>query len=178
MPPEGQLLPAERERLHDEILNATPNVVFEVGTWYGGGSTLQITSALQKIKNGTLITCEPSVEHFNVASSYYKGRGLSDFCQVLNMPSSEAIEWLLREFGPPDFIFFDGGEDPEVALNDFKRLDECVQSGTIFMMHDWLHDISQKQIKIKPYLEQLDTWFIDYVMKPPASVGLVKAFKL
>jgi hypothetical protein len=64
-----------------------------------------------------------------------------------------------------DYIFFDGPEIPELALNDIKILEQHISAGAYFSMHDWCteqrkHDngISVKSLNIKPYMENSDKW--------------------
>jgi hypothetical protein len=66
-----------------------------------------------------------------------------------------------------NFIFFDGPEDPNVALNDFKVLEEYVKFGTVFSMHDWCittrkydNGISTKSLFLKPYIENSNSWVL------------------
>ena len=91
----------------------------------------------------------------------------------------------------PDFIFFDGPEIPELALNDFKLLEPHLKKGCFFSMHDFHtgskrrydNSISVKSAHIKPYLESHDEWRCleelsglvknsDYDDMPFDSVGL------
>src|SRR5258707_14848422 len=53
---EGQLNTRERDQLTNAIVGAPapPRVVLEVGTWLGGGSTLQILRTLEKNGQGHL----------------------------------------------------------------------------------------------------------------------------
>jgi hypothetical protein len=49
---DGQLTIEERKFLHTTVLAEKPSLVFEIGTWKGGGSTWQIATAL-KSNNST-----------------------------------------------------------------------------------------------------------------------------
>ena len=47
----GEMLPFERFKLTNWILNIKPTIVFEVGTGNGGGSTYFIAKALKELNN-------------------------------------------------------------------------------------------------------------------------------
>lgn len=173
--PNGQLYDCERLALHNAVLRCKPMFAFEVGTWYGGGSTLQIANALRKNGRGKLVTCEPDFNKFSVASDFYDD---DDVVIVYNSRACDILSDVCLLYGPPSFIFFDGSEEPQESLDDFMFLDGVVGSGTVFMMHDWITPKSHKADLLRPYLENLKSWRITNVLMPPASVGLVEAIKL
>lgn len=182
-PDNGQLSLPERVALHHYVRKFKPTVVFEVGTWRGGGSTFQIVTALQERKYGHLHTCESNKEHYLVARTAYdrstfgRGRGLKPlkgYVTFYNLRSDEMIEKLIGEGIIPEFVFFDGPDDPEVAYTDLKKLEPIMRAGSIFAMHDWFN---QKAALVKPYLENNPSWSIKEVLGPPASVGMVFAIK-
>jgi hypothetical protein len=85
----------------------------------------------------------------------------SDFEYVF--PATESGE--SRGISSPDFLFFDGPEDPDLSLKDFKFFDNIVKSGCKFSCHDWetlprSYDgqTSIKALTLRPYLESLETW--------------------
>ena len=174
---EGQMMPDERAALMQEVVTHKPHCVLEVGTWKGGGSTYHIAAALVKNKRGHLYTCEVNPDFYHEAVRNLTDAGLGKHISFHLKPSGDLIQDMLRNANVPDFMFFDGGEDPQSALDDFVALDQHVKSGCIFSMHDWLHDLSIKQRLLKPYLEGLATWEIYKVLTPPNSVGLVFARK-
>jgi NAD(P)H-hydrate repair Nnr-like enzyme with NAD(P)H-hydrate epimerase domain len=56
----GEMLPYERYKLYNWILEIKPEIIFEVGTGNGGGSTFYIAEALKKGGiNGFIYTCDP-----------------------------------------------------------------------------------------------------------------------
>jgi hypothetical protein len=73
---------------------------------------------------------------------------------------------LINENIKPNFIMFDGPEDPEIAYNDIIFLESHIDDGTYFCMHDWDHyrpydkNHSTKSIKIRKYLENSDKWIL------------------
>jgi predicted O-methyltransferase YrrM len=175
---EGQMLPLERRQLHWTVIDRQPRLALEVGTWKGGGSTLQIVTALVANGGGHLHTCEPDKAFHEQACSVFRGGLLERYVTLHNKPSGEVIRELLAAGQVPDFLFFDGPEDPQVALDDINALSPYLPAGTTLMMHDWLSPESVKQRLIKPYLANSEEWCITNVLGPPHSVGLVTAVKL
>lgn len=178
----------ERKFLFDSILAARPKAVLEVGTWKGGGSTWQIANALQSLResghNCVFHTCEVDQAHYAEAQAIYSQSPWEEFVRCHHATSDTLIGMLLAAEVVPDFLFFDGPEDVDTALRDFQRLDKVVKAGSFFMMHDW--DLGQrvdglqsiKALKIRPYLESLQTWRIISSMTAPESVGLILAEKV
>jgi predicted O-methyltransferase YrrM len=165
----GQLLDKERKFLHDAILLYKPDIVLEVGTWKGGGSTWQIVEGLKKNRKGLLFTCETEKEFFDEAIKLYEGNNLIHLC---NVDSCELIRELISTNQIPDFLFFDGPEDISTALYDFESLDKYLKPGSIFCMHDWENPPSIKASFIRPYLEALVTWEPIKQLTFPESVGI------
>jgi len=154
----GEMLPLERLRLHQWMTRYQPQVVLEVGTGVGG-STFYISEALRK-HGGMLHSCDPMrrpPEHF-----------LQRFENVLKyhpVRSEELIEWMKAEGIRPDFLFFDGPEIPELALDNLRALEDWIQPGCLFAMHDWEQPggknpriVSIKAEKIRPYMEGSKAW--------------------
>lgn len=178
---EGQLMPAERALLNETVRKYAPNVVLEIGTWKGGGSTYSIYSALQSNQKGHLYTCELDEGNYNQAVGYYKdAKGIS----LYNCYGYQLIEKLIAENINVDFAMFDGSEDPKESLDDFKLLDDHLKPGAIFMAHDWDLGVrvdgmtSTKNQLLRPYIENHSQWKILKVISHPLSVGLVCAQKL
>lgn len=157
----GELLPLERFLLHHYIFLSCPSVVLEVGCGEGA-STYYIAEALRKNGRGQLYTCDPIRQPTEQFLWLY-----SDNVNYFSSDSEFLIDRLISKNTIPSFVFFDGPEDPIVALDDFKRLDPYLQTGTIFSMHDWhtgpnprIYDnnISTKADLIKPYINSLENW--------------------
>lgn len=209
---EGQMWPEERALLYTAVMECNPTITLEVGTWKGGGSTLQIATALQQLskpkvvcdhttntpdiiannelraivsmKNGILHTCEVNEDFYAEAVRGFANSSLSEHIVFHNIPSTDLIKQLIVTKQIPQFVFFDGPEDPELNINDFKLLDEHLPIGTYFCMHDWDLGIradglsSTKAQLLRPYLEQLPTWKILRTLTAPVSVGIVVAKKI
>lgn len=155
----GEMLPYERFKLTEWIKTIKPKVVFEVGTGNGGGSTYFISKALKELNNGGIIyTCDPlrSIDE----------NMLIEFDNILyyQITSNEMLENLISQNIKPDFIMFDGPENPEIAYDDIKFLENHIIDGTYFSMHDWdsyrFYDKgnSTKSIKIRGYIENSKNW--------------------
>jgi predicted O-methyltransferase YrrM len=174
-PDEGQLYPAERRLLFDTVVARRPNIVFEVGTWKGGGSTLAIASGLTRNNAGYLHTCEPDSQLFEIARQLFAKHPTGMRVILNNVTSETAIRQLLNLKIVPDMLFFDGPELPDVAINDLMALEPVLCHGSLFAMHDWLNTDSKKCDLIKPYIESSKKWQIVELLRPPHSVGLIMA---
>jgi hypothetical protein len=112
-----------------------------------------------------------------------------DNIQYYNLFSEEMLEILIKNNIKPNFILFDGPEDPEVAYNDIIMLEKFIDDGTYFSMHDWdVHrpydnGTSTKSIKIREYIEDSENWVLveqlhsniknsDFDSTPYDSVGI------
>lgn len=172
----GELSVYERKLLYSFVKRFKPSIVFEAGTGLGGSSYF-ILNAL-KDSDGVLYTCDPR-RHPDTSLYREFRRSLRFYRQ----PSHKLIDWMLRKKIIPDFIFFDGPDDPNVALNDFILLDKFTKKGTIFSMHDWGVQ-AKKASKLRPYLKSLPTWKIlcepkvNEVAGDGYTVGIVFAEKI
>ena len=75
------------------------------------------------------------------------------------------IDHLIKNKYYLDFIFFDGPEIPQLALENIKTLEKYIPNGTYFCMHDWevterIYDkgVSVKSSLIRPYIEKSEDW--------------------
>ncbi len=154
----GEMLPIERLRLYQWVRHCSPKVVLEVGSGVGG-STFYISEAIRE-HGGVLHTCDPlrrPPEHF-----------LKRFENTLcyhPLRSDELISWMRHNGIAPDFIFFDGPEIPELALDDIQSLEEWIEPGCCFAMHDWEQAgganrkiVSVKAKLIRPDMENSSDW--------------------
>src|SRR5260221_5883532 len=99
---EGQLLPDERRALHRQVIDSRRRLVLEVGTWKGGGSTLQIVTALMANGEGHLHTCEPNAEFHSQAADLYRGDLFARHVTLHNDGSQHVIARLLDAGLCPD----------------------------------------------------------------------------
>lgn len=155
----------ERYRLFSWICEYKPKIIFEVGTGVGGGSTYHMAYALETINNeGVIYTCDPGDP--NDIDRHIDPRLVEKYSNIKFFPikSSELLTQLIENKTIPDFIFFDGPEEPEVALNDMIELEKYIKVGTMFAMHDWDHyrpfdnGFSTKAQSIRPYMENSENW--------------------
>jgi len=173
----------ERVFLNNAVCEAKPFIALEIGTWKGGGSTLQIVNAITTY-GGHLHTCETDNILYQEAIKSYQHSNLNQYISFYNKPSTDVINDMIKRNLIPQFIFFDGPEDSDLNLSDFKLLDQHLPVGTYFCMHDWDlgmrvdGNISIKALYLRPYLEKLSTWKILRSLTAPISVGIVLAQKV
>jgi predicted O-methyltransferase YrrM len=159
---EGQLNPTERQLLSSLILDAPrkPQVLLEVGTWLGGGSTLTILSALERNGEGRLWGVEANRSIYEAMLSNIRTAGSSAakrFTPLFGF-SQEVIPRWLAEFGQPvaiDLVFLDGGNNPGEQITEFKLLDPHIPVGGILVAHDAK---LRKGKWLVPYISTLDNW--------------------
>lgn len=180
METEGQLNATERAHITKTILDASvkPEVVVEVGTWLGGGSTLHILRALQANGTGHLWGVEAfkdiyqkMIENIRRGAPEAAGR----FTPILGFSTQVLPEWLNRlPHGKDiDMVFLDGGDNPDEQVEEFKLLEKRIKIGGILMAHDAR---TRKGKWLVPYLMLLDNWethIFDY-----SNYGLLHAIKL
>jgi hypothetical protein len=180
----GEMLPYERFKLTEWVKFINPKVVFEVGTGNGGGSTYFISKTLKELNNnGHIHTCDP----FRTIDSNM----LLEFDNITyyQINSNEMLENLINTNIKPNFIMFDGPENPEIAYEDIKFLEQYIDNDTYFSMHDWDthrgydNGTSTKSIKIREYIENSKNWILieqlhsniknsDFDITPYDSVGI------
>lgn len=154
----GEMLPLERLRLYQWVMRCRPKVVLEVGTGVGG-STFYISEAL-KSYGGQLYTCDPVRRPPQNFLDRFRGT-----LHYEPLKSCELIEKLRASNIRPDFVFFDGPEIPELALEDIQSLESDLEDGCLFAMHDWEQVggvnpriVSIKAQRVRPYLENSQHW--------------------
>ena len=165
----GQMSDLERQKLFDWVYTSEPSTVIEIGGGSGGGSTFSIAEAMARLRDegkcqdSILLTADP--DNGSARDFYGKDDRYKDFIQFLSFSSEFEYIFPSPAFPIPDFLFFDGPEDPDLNLEDFKFFDNIVKSGCKFSCHDWETSprafdgaTSVKASKIRPYIENLDTW--------------------
>ena len=183
MPPstiEGQLNPAERQLLTDAVLKASPKpqVVIEVGTWLGGGSTLHILRALEQNGVGHLwgIEAVRSIYEAMLANIRQAAPEAAHRFTPLFGFSQEVIPQWLAAQGPDvrvDLAFLDGGNNPREQIDEFRLLDPLIPVGGQLLAHDAK---LRKGRWLRPYLAQLDHW--QMTLHDVSEEGLMYARKV
>lgn len=154
----GEMLPFERQVLYSWIQKYQPNNLLEIGTGTGG-STQYISDAMTENGFGTIFSCDPTR---SPSKTFIETRPNLKFYSII---STELIDIIILNNISIDFIFFDGPENPDIALQDLLRLEKYISNDILFCMHDWHTGIrnydssrSTKSDKIKPYIENSDQW--------------------
>lgn len=157
---QAEMLPLERKALYECVVFNQPKSILEVGTGSGGGATYFMARAIKdnniKCK---LYTCDP------LRSPDEEFLKTFPFVVYKKDYSFNVIDYLLGKKVIPDFLMFDGPEDPNVALEDLKSLEPFIKKGTILCIHDYELNIrgydnalSTKSKLIKPYVEGSSAW--------------------
>ena len=177
---EGQLNPTERRILSEGITQAKkrPEVVIEVGTWLGGGSTLHILHALEQNGVGHLwgVEADRSIYDRMLANIRAAAPEASKrFTPIFGFSQDIIPQWLAergREV-KVDFAFLDGGNNPREQIDEFHLLDPFIPVGGQLMAHD------AKMRKAKwlvPYMMKLDHW--QTKVNDVSEEGLLTAVKV
>lgn len=155
------MLPFERKKLFywiKEIIAPQKNIL-EIGTGVGG-STYYLSKALEIInKEGKVYSCDPTR---SPSLEFMKDCTNVSFHSI---SSKKLINYIIENKIDISYIFFDGPEDPSVALDDIKVLEGYITNTCYFSMHDWEvsvrkydNDISTKAAYIRPYIESSNRW--------------------
>jgi predicted O-methyltransferase YrrM len=176
----GQLNAAERRILTTAVLDAPkkPDVILEVGTWLGGGSTLHLLRALEKNGHGHLwgIEADPSIyeamlENIRRAAP----EAVHRFTPLFGFSHDVIPEWLGQR-GPDaivDLVFLDGGNNPMEQINEFKLLADRIPVGGQLLAHDAK---MRKGKWLVPYLSRFDNWQVK--LHDVSEHGLLQSQKL
>ena len=172
----GQLWNADRACLHETVLEVKPKVIFEVGTWLGGGSTLSMARALQKNGFGELHTSEVITAVHGEAVKIYREE-FPDLVPFVHFYLGSS----LQVFPPAlvgksvDMIFLDGAENADETVLELAMFVPFMHPGSTLCVHDWN---TEKARKLRSILEISDDWRIVKIINPPESVGFVKVIRL
>lgn len=175
---EGQLNAEEREQILRAVTGLLPSkpICLEVGTYKGGGSTLQILQALAQ-GDGILFGIEASQRVFEEMKSSLQSREpqlCRRFFPVLGF-SQKVIPSLIAEghLTRVDFAFLDGGNNPREQIEEFYLLDSRMPVGAILMAHDALLRKGRWLSRVLPVLDHYETQVL-----PISEEGLLIARKL
>jgi hypothetical protein len=159
---EGQLNAREREILTGAILgkNPKPKVVLEIGTWLGGGSTIEFLRALEKNREGHLygIECDRTIYERMIANIKSAApEALHRFTPLFGFSQQVIPRWV-GEQKPGfqiDVAFLDGGNNPLEQVEEFWLIDAHMPVGSQLLSHDAK---LRKGKWFVPYLALLDNW--------------------
>ena len=179
-PIEGQLNDTERRILTEAILRAPkkPQVVMEVGTWLGGGSTLHILRALEENGVGHLWGIEADRSIYERMLANIKAaapEASARFTPLFGFSQNVIPEWLAGQ-SPDlsvDFAFLDGGNRPSEQIVEFELLAPRIPVGGQLLAHDAK---LRKGKWLVPYLAQLDNWKSE--VQDVSTEGLLVAKKV
>jgi hypothetical protein len=141
-----------------DIIKPSYNIL-EIGTGVGG-STYYLSKLLSEFNPFAFVyTCDPSRGPSDDFLNQYKNvKYFKDY-------SNNIIEYIIKNSIKLSYLFFDGPEDPNVALDNINRLEEYIDIGCYFSMHDWEISqrkldggISTKSLYIREYIEKSDRW--------------------
>jgi predicted O-methyltransferase YrrM len=173
----GQLWRVERRLLYEAIRARRPAAVFEVGTWYGGGSTYFISQALYENRKGVLHTVEVDAKLHAAAVGNYDGwlAHLKPYVQFHLGRALEVYPALLKDVGRVDVLFLDGAQDAGETLAEFGMFLPYLKRDAVLAAHDWDND---KMALVRPIIEHGGEWRITRRATAPQSVGFVVCEKL
>lgn len=176
----GQLNMVERQLLREAILSAhpKPQVVLEVGTWLGGGSTLVFLRALEQNGEGHLwgIEADRSIYDAMLANiGAAAPEALHRFTPLFGFSDAVIPEWLRDRAAEflIDLVFLDGGDNPLEQITEFKLLDARVPVGGQLFSHDAK---LRKGRWLVPYVSALDNWSSQ--LHDASDEGLFQAQKI
>jgi len=177
---EGQLSNGERQMLTDTLLNMRwkPQIVVEVGTWLGQGSTLNILRALSQLASGHLFGVEANRDIYEKMTANIRAaapEAVDRFTPLFGFSSKVLPEWLAGQPADAeiDLAFLDGGDNPQEQIEEFKLLAPRIKTGGVLMSHDAR---MRKGKWLVPYVSLLDNWepeIFDFSTK-----GLLRARKI
>lgn len=156
---DAQMSAIEREFLYNIVVNNKPNVVCEVGTWKGGGSTYIISSGLNKNNSGKLYTVEYDADFYSQAIELYNDElyYLKDRITFNFGDSREIYAKLIesKEITHVDFLFLDGADDAQMTVDEYNIFESCFKTNTIIAIHDFK---TNKAKLIKDTLIEANGW--------------------
>lgn len=138
---DAQMSSIERGYLYNIIVDNKPDIVFEVGTWKGGGSTYLISSGLYNNGKGKLYTIEYNVDFYNNAMILYNTEllHLKPFINFNFGNSLEIYETLLidENIEKIDVVFLDGADDAEMTMKEYTMFEKYLKNDSILAIHDF-----------------------------------------
>ena len=176
----GQLNASERRFLTEAITLAPkkPEVVIEVGTWLGGGSTLHMLRALEENGAGHLwgIEADRSVYERMLANIRAGApEAAKRFTPLFGFSQDVLTQWKKEQGSGArvDLAFLDGGNNPREQIDEFRLLDPLIPVGGQLMAHDAK---ARKGKWLVPFMSRLDNWETRFYAM--SDVGLLYAKKI
>lgn len=157
---EGQLNTDERAIITHWVNEIKPELVLEVGTWKGGGSTLHILKALEVNHKGHLWGIEASQDIYDQMIANITSAGddlVARFTPIFGfsqkvIPSFLANQCIDSKIG---VVFLDGGDNPMEQVEEFQLLRDRIAVGGVLLSHDAK---LRKGKWLVPYLRAHDNW--------------------
>ncbi len=159
---EGQLNTREREILTAGVIekDPKPQVVLEVGTWLGGGSTIEFLRALERNGEGQLFGIECDRTIYERMIENLRGAApdaVHRFTPLFGFSQQVIPQWIGGQ--PPGFqidvAFLDGGNNPMEQMEEFWLIDGHMPVGARLFAHDAK---LRKGKWMVPYVSRLDNW--------------------
>ena len=177
---EGQLNSDERQLLTDSILKAPkkPEVVVEVGTWLGGGSTVIFLRALHQNGVGHLwgVEADRSIYERMIANlTSLAPDVVGRFTPLFGLSDDVLPVWIAQQKKPfaIDVVFLDGGDRPSEQISEFEILCPHMPVGAQLLSHDAK---LRKGKWLIPFLYQLDNWQVQ--LHDISEHGIMRALKI
>ena len=166
----GQLWYQERKALFEVVKQTRPQIMFEVGTWEGGGSTFFIAEALYRNGSGILHTTEIDRSRFKQAVKSYEQHlpHLLPHVRFHLGASTDVYKDILSEVGTVDAVLLDGEQDASKTVQEFEMFEPFMRPGAKLLMHDWGNE---KMRLLRDRLASSDDWTPDLVVSPRGAVG-------
>ena len=166
----GQMYWQERQELYNSILNTRPNSCFEIGTYTGGGSTFFLASAFSELGRGKVYTLEANRSLFERAKRMYAQYlpGLLPYVEFIFGDSPESFIPFIHN--NVECFFLDGSDNRQESVGHYQFFMDYLQPGSIMIAHDW---DSEKQVLLKPIIENNTRWKLILKLGLPESVGFV-----
>jgi len=192
MIPQGQLSHDERDYLRKTVIGLSPEIILESGTWYGGGSTYSLASALRSIYKGFLYTWEENFNFYNVANNFYSNDGWEQYVKCINGDFISGVADFESDLMKNvSMVFLDGGDEnergtlklpenmyPEYSENlaSFKILEKRLSINSHVLLHDW-EVKGGRGTFVKWYLDNKNWYGWELINIKKGSTGLAHLIK-
>ncbi len=133
-----QLWFEDRKLIYNTVQTHKAQYCFEIGTWEGGGSTLFIGQALYQNGQGILHTVEINRGFYDEVRNNYQIylQHVTPYVEFHLGDYKKIYSQLLSSTGRADLLFFDGPEDGQETLNQYKLFAPYMKIGSILLVHD------------------------------------------